>query len=95
GEKANILAESLVAQLAHSEKLHNIHLPEKDEYCADEQLLADQPLVSMHNIVVQYNEKPILHGLNWQVNPHEHWQITGENGAGKSTLLSLITGDHP
>ncbi|MBD2812118.1 molybdate ABC transporter ATP-binding protein ModF [Xenorhabdus sp. Vera] len=95
GEKANILAESLVAQLAHSEELHNIHLPEKDEYCADEQLLADQPLVSMHNIVVQYNEKPILHGLNWQVNPHEHWQITGENGAGKSTLLSLITGDHP
>lgn len=45
--------------------------------------------------MVSYNDKPILHGLNWQVNPSEHWQIIGENGAGKSTLLSLITGDHP
>ncbi|CDG21989.1 putative molybdenum transport ATP-binding protein ModF [Xenorhabdus poinarii G6] len=95
GKKASILAESLVAQLAHSEALKNIRLPETDEYQADEQLPADQPLVSMRNVIIQYNDKPILHGLNWQVNPHEHWQIIGENGAGKSTLLSLITGDHP
>ncbi|AYA39704.1 molybdate ABC transporter ATP-binding protein ModF [Xenorhabdus nematophila] len=95
GEKERILAESLVAQLAHSEKLHNIHLPEKDVYLADETLPDDQALVSMRNVIVKYHEKPILHGLNWQVNPHEHWQIIGENGSGKSTLLSLITGDHP
>ncbi|MBC8951886.1 molybdate ABC transporter ATP-binding protein ModF [Xenorhabdus sp. PB62.4] len=95
GEKQSILAESLIAQLAHSEGLKNIHLPETDEYRADEQLPTDQPLVSMRNVIVQYNDKPILHGLNWQVNPDEHWQVIGENGAGKSTLLSLITGDHP
>ncbi|OTA21531.1 metal transport protein [Xenorhabdus beddingii] len=95
GEKPKILAGSLVAQLAHSEVLKNIHLPETDEYSADKQLPADQPLVSMHNVIVQYNDKPILHGLDWQVNAGEHWQIIGENGAGKSTLLSLITGDHP
>lgn len=95
GEKQSILAESLIAQLAHSEGLKNIHLPETDEYRADEQLPTDQPLVSMRNVIVQYNDKPILHGLNWQVNPNEHWQVIGENGAGKSTLLSLITGDHP
>ncbi|MDX7989941.1 molybdate ABC transporter ATP-binding protein ModF [Xenorhabdus littoralis] len=95
GEKAGILAESLVAQLAHSEKLKNTHLPEKDEYRADEELPSDQPLVSMRNVIVQYNDKPILHDLSWQVNSREHWQVIGENGAGKSTLLSLITGDHP
>ncbi|CBJ80177.1 molybdenum transport protein (ABC superfamily,atp_bind) [Xenorhabdus bovienii str. Jollieti] len=95
GKKENILSESLVAQLAHSETLKDIHLPETDEYRADEQLPEDQPRVSMCNVVVQYNDKPILHGLNWQINPDEHWQIIGENGAGKSTLLSLITGDHP
>ncbi|MDX7988325.1 molybdate ABC transporter ATP-binding protein ModF [Xenorhabdus sp. 12] len=95
GEKDSILAESIVAQLAHSEKLRNIHLPEVDESQADKQLPAEQPLVSMRNVTVQYNEKPILHNLSWQVNPHENWQIIGENGAGKSTLLSLITGDHP
>lgn len=33
--------------------------------------------------------------LSWQVNPGEHWQLSGQNGAGKSTLLSLVTGDHP
>ncbi|PHM48150.1 molybdate ABC transporter ATP-binding protein ModF [Xenorhabdus miraniensis] len=95
GEKQSILAESLIAQLAHSEGLKNIHLPETDEYRADEQLPTDQPLVSMRNVIVQYHDKPILHGLNWQMNPNEHWQVIGENGAGKSTLLSLITGDHP
>ncbi|OTA16471.1 metal transport protein [Xenorhabdus vietnamensis] len=95
GKKEHILAESLVAQLVHSEDLKNIHLPETDEYRTEEQLPTDQPLVSMRNVVVQYNDQPILHNLNWQVNPNEHWQIIGENGAGKSTLLSLITGDHP
>jgi molybdate transport system ATP-binding protein len=48
----------------------------------------------LRNGVVQYNDKPILHGLTWQVDPGQHWQIVGQNGAGKSTLLSLITGDH-
>ncbi|AOM40800.1 molybdate ABC transporter ATP-binding protein ModF [Xenorhabdus hominickii] len=95
GEKYGILAESLVAQLVHSEELQNIHLPETDEYRADEQLIPDHPLISMRNVIVQYNDNPILHGLNWQVNPNENWQIIGENGSGKSTLLSLITGDHP
>ncbi|WP_337236154.1 ATP-binding cassette domain-containing protein, partial [Vibrio cholerae] len=41
------------------------------------------------------NDKPVLHHLNWEVKPQQHWQILGPNGAGKSTLLSLITGDHP
>ncbi|MGJ0624161.1 molybdate ABC transporter ATP-binding protein ModF [Xenorhabdus bovienii] len=95
GKKESILSESLVAQLAHSEALKDIRLPETDEYRADEQFPEDQPLVSMCNVVVQYNDKPILHGLSWQINPDEHWQIIGENGAGKSTLLNLITGDHP
>ncbi|BET96252.1 molybdate ABC transporter ATP-binding protein ModF [Xenorhabdus taiwanensis] len=95
GKKECILAESLVAQLTHSEGLKNIHLPETDEYQTDGQLPTDQPLVSMRDVIVQYNNKPILHGLSWQVNPNEHWQIIGENGAGKSTLLNLITGDHP
>lgn len=95
GIKEKVMADPLVAQLVHSEKLDGIHLPEADEYRIDDQLPPDQPLIILRNGVVQYNEQPILHGLDWQVNPGEHWQIMGQNGAGKSTLLNLITGDHP
>ncbi|KOY63946.1 molybdate ABC transporter ATP-binding protein ModF [Photorhabdus heterorhabditis] len=95
GTKEKVMANSLVAQLVHSEKLDGIHLPEVDELRIDDRLTPDQPLIILRNGVVQYNDQPILYGLNWQVNPGEHWQIIGQNGAGKSTLLNLITGDHP
>ena len=95
GERRAILAEALVAQLAHSEKLDGMALPEADRPDQLPQLAEDAPRVLLRNGVVSYNDKAIINGLDWQVNPGEHWQIVGPNGAGKSTLLSLVTGDHP
>ncbi len=95
GARAAILSQALVAQLAHSERLQGMRLPETEDPARTPQLPADQPRIILRNGVVSYNDRPILHSLNWQVNPGEHWQIVGQNGAGKSTLLSLITGDHP
>lgn len=95
GKRAEILAEALVAQLAHSEKLAGMALPEADVPDSQPQLAADAPRIVLNNGVVSYNDRPILHNLSWQVGPGEHWQIVGPNGAGKSTLLSLVTGDHP
>ena len=95
GKRRAILAEALVAQLAHSEKLDGMALPEADQPDQLPQLAEDAPRVILRNGVVSYNDKAIIDGLNWQVNPGEHWQIVGPNGAGKSTLLSLVTGDHP
>ncbi|PYG51130.1 molybdate transport system ATP-binding protein [Pantoea sp. AG1095] len=95
GERRAILAEALVAQLAHSEKLAGMALPEADQPDQLPQLAEDAPRVILRNGVVSYNDKAVIDGLNWQVNPGEHWQIVGPNGAGKSTLLSLVTGDHP
>ncbi|MFG1174973.1 molybdate ABC transporter ATP-binding protein ModF [Erwiniaceae bacterium CAU 1747] len=95
GPRNAILAEALVAQLAHSEKLDGMTLPEADDAAAIPPLAADAPLVVLRNGVVSYNDRPVLHHLNWQVDRRQHWQIVGPNGAGKSTLLSLITGDHP
>lgn len=95
GERRAILAEALVAQLAHSEKLDGMALPEADQPDQLPQLAEDAPRVILRNGVVSYNDKAVIDGLNWQVNPAEHWQIVGPNGAGKSTLLSLVTGDHP
>ncbi|EXU73507.1 molybdate ABC transporter ATP-binding protein ModF [Erwinia mallotivora] len=94
GPRQTILAQALIAQLAHSENLQGMALPESDN---DQQpaLAADTPLIILRNGVVSWNDRPVINQLSWQVNPGEHWQIVGPNGAGKSTLLSLVTGDHP
>jgi molybdate transport system ATP-binding protein len=88
------MADALVAQLAHSESLSGMAVPEAEDPTARVNPPADSPLIVLRDGVVQYNDKPILHNLSWQVDHGQHWQITGQNGAGKSTLLSLITGDH-
>lgn len=95
GAKAELLQQALIAQLAHSENLNNLTLPEPDAPAARQELTHDRPRIVLNHGVVSYNDRPILNDLSWTVNPGEHWQITGPNGAGKSTLLSLITGDHP
>ena len=95
GEKQALLEQALIAQLAHSEKLAGVALPEADDPSARYTLPEHQPRIVLKDGVVEYNDSPILHKLSWTVNPGEHWQIVGPNGAGKSTLLSLITGDHP
>jgi molybdate transport system ATP-binding protein len=95
GAKKALLEQALIAQLAHSEKLSGISLPEPDAPSARLSLPDDQPRIVLNNGHVSYNDKPIIHSLSWTVKPGEHWQIVGPNGAGKSTLLSLVTGDHP
>ena len=95
GAKEELLQQALVAQLAHSEQLEGVQLPEPDEPSARHALPANEPRIVLNNGVVSYNDRPILNNLSWQVNPGEHWQIVGPNGAGKSTLLSLITADAP
>jgi len=95
GHKADLLNQALIAQLAHSEKLNGVTLPEPDAPSARHALDPHQPRIVLRDGVVAYDDRPILDQLSWTVNPGEHWQIVGPNGAGKSTLLSLITGDHP
>jgi len=95
GPREQVMADALVAQLAHSENLKGIALPESEDPSLRVKPPTDGPLIILRNGTVEYNDRPILHGLSWQVEAGQHWQIVGENGAGKSTLLSLITGDHP
>ncbi|WP_016674014.1 molybdate ABC transporter ATP-binding protein ModF [Yersinia pestis] len=95
GPRQQILSEALIAQLAHSENLDGLSLPETEDPQHHLRIPKNEPLIILNDGVVEYNDRPILHNLSWQVNPGEHWQIIGQNGAGKSTLLSLITGDHP
>ncbi|GJL36910.1 molybdate ABC transporter ATP-binding protein ModF [Enterobacter hormaechei] len=94
GEKSALLQQALIAQLAHSENLAGMALPEPDAPPARAQLIPGEPLIVLRDGVVSYNDRPIINHLDWTVRPGEHWQISGPNGAGKSTLLSLVTGDH-
>ncbi|MFU9139173.1 molybdate ABC transporter ATP-binding protein ModF [Erwinia tasmaniensis] len=95
GARQEILSQALVSQLAHSEQLEGMALPEADGVDSRAPRLADNisPIV-LRDGVVSYSDKPILNHLSWEVKPGQHWQIIGPNGAGKSTLLSLVTGDH-
>ena len=95
GEKSVLLDENrLIDQFTYLEQLTHYSLPDSDN---NEQrgLPDEQPIIILKNGYVHYNDRPIIQGLNWQVDKQQHWQICGPNGAGKSTLLSLITGDHP
>ena len=95
GNKDTLLRQALIAQLAHSEKLAGTAIPQADNPGDVYRQPPGEARIVLRDGVVSYNDRPILHHLDWTVNPGEHWQIVGPNGAGKSTLLSLITGDHP
>ncbi|MEQ4925228.1 molybdate ABC transporter ATP-binding protein ModF [Proteus hauseri] len=95
GEKQQILSDSVIRQLSHSETLKDLTLPVQDSPDAIPALPPTLSPIVLNEAIVSYNDKPVLHHLSWEVKPQQHWQILGPNGAGKSTLLSLITGDHP
>jgi molybdate transport system ATP-binding protein len=82
GEKQALLQQALIAQLAHSEKLAGMSLPEPDAPAARHALDAGAPRIVLRDGVVSYNDRPIIERLSWTVNPGEHWQIVGPNGAG-------------
>ena len=94
GCPATLLADPIMAQLAHVEALQQIRLPAAPTADMDRAAFTG-PLVRMRQLNVVYGEQRVLDRLDWEMNSGEHWHIVGPNGAGKSTLLSLITGDHP
>lgn len=45
------------------------------------------------NATVYVDGTPVLHEINWHIEPGQNWVVSGGNGAGKSTLLRLLAGD--
>jgi molybdate transport system ATP-binding protein len=50
-------------------------------------------LLRAHHANVIIDEKRILHDINWEMKPGEHWAILGANGSGKSTFLKMLLGE--
>ena len=49
-------------------------------------------LFSVKDLSIRRAGVTILDGINWTVNPGEHWAILGANGSGKTSLLKALTG---
>lgn len=49
--------------------------------------------IAIKDASVFIDRVPVLHDINWTINPGENWAVLGGNGAGKSTLLRLLAGD--
>ncbi len=96
-----LVDDDLAAQLTHISQLQQMQqqdlvLPAKDaDSFAPHPLDANAPLVKLNSVKVNYAENIVFSGLNWTIEPQQHWQVTGPNGSGKTCLLNLITGDHP
>ncbi|PCJ94478.1 MAG: ABC transporter [Flavobacteriaceae bacterium] len=54
----------------------------------------EETLLTLKNISVSFDGKPVLKNIHWEIKPGEFWQLAGKNGSGKTTILSMITGDN-
>ena len=49
-------------------------------------------MAELRNADVWRGDTRVLHNINWRLEQHAHWLVTGSNGAGKSTFLRLLHG---
>lgn len=73
----------------------NHHFPNKVPDAPHPFDLKTDELVVFNNVSVQYEGRPVLNHVNWQVKQGEFWQLKGPNGSGKTTMLTMINGDNP
>ena len=54
--------------------------------------LSTSPYIEVNDLSFNYDDEPVLTGINFTVSPGEFVMLTGENGAAKTTLLRNILG---
>jgi molybdate transport system ATP-binding protein len=48
--------------------------------------------ICLKNLTVNFDNRFQLNDINWQIEPQQHWVITGTNGSGKSALAAVLAG---
>ena len=51
-----------------------------------------RPIVRLNDVDVKLLGHTVLHDINWELVPGEHWAVTGANGSGKTSFLRLVAG---
>ena len=49
-------------------------------------------VISLEAVRFVRGGRAILDGIDWDIQPGEHWALMGANGSGKTTLLEIVTG---
>ena len=48
--------------------------------------------MQLNGVGVRLLGRTVLHDINWELFPGEHWAVTGANGSGKTSFLRLVAG---
>ena len=51
-----------------------------------------RPIVRLNGVDVKLLGHTVLHDIDWELTPGEHWAVTGANGSGKTSFLRLVAG---
>lgn len=86
-------AQSRLKTLERMTLIAAAHVDSPFHFSIPEPTSTPTPLLTLRQVELGYSlQSPILHNLNWQLNPGDRLGLLGRNGAGKSTLIKLLAG---
>jgi ABC-type Fe3+/spermidine/putrescine transport system ATPase subunit len=50
------------------------------------------PLIKLYNVSKQYDSKPVLRDVFFNINRGDRLVVVGPNGCGKTTLIKILAG---